>query len=272
MHKIESMFRIFAISLWSGLLLAQAPAPAPAPVPTAPPPADVDQALRARISEFYQDQVDGKSRLAEPLVAEDSKDLYYSVAKPKYLSFEINRIQYSDDFTRAQAVVICETYVLVPGFVGKALKVPISSTWKLVDGQWFWYVDEAKILQTPFGKMSPGTGPPPTGGGMPAIPTPEQMQALANQLQTLVKADKPVVTLKAGGEEEVTLTNTATGLMNLSLEGRLTGIDAHLDHPDLKPKGTAVLSLHAHDGAKSGVITLHVDQTNQTIPIQVKIE
>ena len=51
-----------------------------APPAEAPPP-EVDQALRARISEFYQDHVDGKFRQAEALVAAETKDSFYG-AKP----------------------------------------------------------------------------------------------------------------------------------------------------------------------------------------------
>jgi len=50
------------------------------------PPADVDQALRARITEFFQFHVTGEYRKAEALVAEDTKDYFYDHNKPKYLS------------------------------------------------------------------------------------------------------------------------------------------------------------------------------------------
>src|SRR5215472_12205106 len=98
------------------------------------PPADVDQALRARIQEFYQLHVKGDFRHAEELVAEDTKDFYYSHNKPKYLSAEISRIEYSDRFTKAKATVLCEQYVMLPGFTDKPIKVPTPSTWKLIDG------------------------------------------------------------------------------------------------------------------------------------------
>ncbi len=68
-------------------------------------PPEVDAALRARISKFYQAHVDGKYRLAEPLVAEDTKDFFYQANKPHYLSFGITRIDYSDNFTKAKATI-----------------------------------------------------------------------------------------------------------------------------------------------------------------------
>lgn len=261
------MFRFATLTLCAGLCLAQTPAGSQA---AAPP--EVDQALRARISEFFQDHVDGKFRQAEALVAEESKDYYYAANKPKYLNFSISRIDYSDDFTRANAVVRCETYIMAPGFLGHPVKVPVPSTWKVVDGQWYWYVDQNQTLQTPFGKMTPGKGAPPGGDVAPALPTQEQMQALAKQLATLVKADKESVILKAGQSETVTLTNTSTGSMSLALAGKVEGIRAELDQTMVKPKGKAILSLQAGESAKSGTFTIQVEPTNQLIPIQVRIQ
>ena len=45
---------------------------------------------------------------------------------------------------------------MLPGFMGKPMKVPVPSTWKLVDGTWYWYVDPESLRMTPFGKMTPG--------------------------------------------------------------------------------------------------------------------
>src|SRR6185503_11638050 len=72
------------------------------------PPADVDQALRARITEFYQYHVKQQFRQAEALVAEDTKEFFYTHNKPQYLSFEIARIEYSENFTRAKATMLTE--------------------------------------------------------------------------------------------------------------------------------------------------------------------
>src|ERR1035441_5836242 len=79
------------------------------------PPAEVDAALRARVQEFFDLHVKGQFRKAEELVAEDTKDFFYSGNKPKYLSFEISRIDYSANFTRAKVTVLCEQYILIAG-------------------------------------------------------------------------------------------------------------------------------------------------------------
>jgi hypothetical protein len=235
------------------------------------PPADVDRALRSRVTEFYQDHVEGKYRQAEALVAEDTKDYFYITNKPKYVSFELQGIEYSDGFTRARANVIVEQYLPLPYFANTPLKLASPSTWKLVDGQWFWYVDQSSIRETPFGKLRPGASPPPgsvTASLPPSIPTLKDMSFIFTQ----VKADKTTVTLKGEETERITITNTAQGGMNLSLMEVPPGIDAKLDKDNLGAGEKAVLTLRAGKGAQPGVIHVRVEQTNQVIAIQAGIQ
>src|SRR5437763_1984007 len=108
----KEMLRTTLLALFAASLFAQADDPFNRP------PADVDRALRARIQEFYQFHIKGDFRHAEALVAEDTKDFFYSANKTKYLSAEISRIQYSDNFTKAKATILCEQYVMIPSFPG----------------------------------------------------------------------------------------------------------------------------------------------------------
>src|SRR5579859_4504463 len=110
-------------------------------------PEKVDKALRARIEEFYMDHIKQQFRKADSLVAEDTKEFFYVQNKPTYLSCEISRIEYQRDWTRAKATVLCEQYVMMPGFADKPLKVPIPSTWKIEKGKWCWYVDTSKLKE-----------------------------------------------------------------------------------------------------------------------------
>ena len=233
------------------------------------PPADVDQALRARITEFFDLHVTGEFRKAEALVADDTKDLYYSSDKSKYLSFEIGRIEYSDNFTRAKATVLCEQYIMLPGFLGKPMKIPIPSAWKLVDGTWYWYVDPDSTRMTPFGKMNAGAGQESTSTprSIPAIPT-----TVPDYIYKQVKADKASVALKAGESDQVTITNSAPGAMNISLMGSVPGVEVKLDRTVLNTGEKAVLTMRAGADAKPGVLSIQVEQTNQVIPIQVGIK
>jgi len=261
---IVGMCRPLALLVCAASCFAQAPADL-----FNKPPAEVDRALRARIGEFYQDHVDGKFRQADALVAEDTKDFFYASNKPKYLSFEIQRIDFSEGFTRAKATILCEQYVMMPGFADKPLKVPTPSTWKLVDGQWYWYVDPDAIRESPFGKMQPGpTGTATAPPRLPAIPSGKDLAFIFSQ----VKADKPAVSLKRGEPEQVTVTNGAQGRVTLALTGTLPGVDVKLDRMNLGAGEQAVVTLRAGNNAKPGVLSLRVEQTNQVIPIQVKIE
>ncbi len=255
------MLRISILLMFAGLLCAQN-----ADNPFDRPPARVDKALRSRIAEFYEDHVKGEFRKAEALVANDTKEFFYSHNKPSYLSFEIGRIQYSDGYKRARATVICEQYVMVPGFANKPMKVPTPSTWKLVKGKWYWYVDQEAMRNTPFGKL---VGGPPSaqGGPIPAV-IPDTVEPFLKK----VKVDKKAVILKPGNSDQVTISNTAPGVMNISLFGALAGVEAKLDHTSLTVAGKAVLTLRAAAGARSGLLTIRVEQTGEVIPIRVEIQ
>jgi hypothetical protein len=255
------MLRTTLLALFAACLFAQADDPFNRP------PADVDEALRARVHEFYQLHVKGDFRHAEALVAEDTKDFYYTHNKPQYLSAEISRIQYSEKFTKAKVTVLCEQFVMMPGFADKPLKVPTPSTWKLVDGKWFWYVDPDAIRDSPFGKMT--AGPTPAKGGAPALPA---IPDNADFLFTQVQLDKHSVTLKTGETETVTVANGAPGVMNISLSAMLPGVEGKLDRTSLKPGERATVTLRAAGAAKPGVINVVVEQTGQFLPIQVNVK
>lgn len=256
----------FLLCLWaiSGL------APTPADLFNKPP-SGVDEALRARMNEFYQLHTEGKFRQAESLVADDTKDFYYGVNKTKCISFEIARIDYSDEFTRAKATVLCEQIVPMPGFMDKPLKVPTPSYWKIVDGKWFWYMDPQVLRQTPFGAAKAPATSASQGGAPPAvkIPSAEEMKFIFTQ----VKADRQQVELAAGQTQEVTITNGAPGPMTLVVyDAPPAGVEATLDRTELKAGEKAVLKIRAGKDAKPGVINVTVQQTNQVIAVKVVLK
>jgi hypothetical protein len=89
------MMTMFRTTLLLAMISAAAAAQGNKDVFTAAPP-EVEKALRERISGFYQAYVDGKFRLAEQYVAEDTKDLHYNQEKKKYRSYEIVKITFDD--------------------------------------------------------------------------------------------------------------------------------------------------------------------------------
>ena len=110
-------------------------------------PKNVDDALKARAMEFYQDHVSGKYRKAEELVAEDSKDGFYAATKPVLNSFRFSEIAYSNDYSKAKITVVGKMMMTFLGMAGpQMMDVPFPSYWKLEGGKWVWY-----IFQDPTG-------------------------------------------------------------------------------------------------------------------------
>jgi len=246
------------------LLAAQTPADQ---LQKAPPA--IDDALRARIGQFFQYHVEGKGRLAEALVAEESKDDFYNGNKPRCLKFEIARIDYSEQFSKARATVVCTMYVNMIGFMDKPLPVPMTSLWKQVEGQWYWYAPPPS-RETPFGVMRPG---PVSATDAPARPLPQgkEMQILLEQ----VKVDRKALQFPygTGGIEQVAITNGMPGKISLSLGStKQPGIEASLDAAEVPGGGKAMLTVKAGPvPAPRGPLTLEItiQPTGQVIPVQV---
>jgi len=234
-------------------------------------PPELDKALRERIAFFYQCHVDGKFRQADQVVAEDSKDAFFAAEKPRYRGFEIVRIVYSENFTRARAVVAVDTDFMAPGIGKMAVKAPLVSLWKLENGQWWWYVDPNAGRQTPFGTMRPGEG-----SSAPFhlnIPTrPEDAVRLLGK----VTANKTEVRLSSyePASDEVVLTNHMPGQVDLRLEyNGFPGFEARLERQALRANESVKLLLRVEPQDKSPKPTLtvnvRVEPLNQVIPIRV---
>src|SRR5271165_1340666 len=93
----------------------------------APPP--IDNALRARETQFYNAYTTGKFREAYPLVAEDSQDAFLGSSKETLKSCETLRIRYSENFTKADVVEGCKGEWTYHG-VKTPTSFPLTSHWK----------------------------------------------------------------------------------------------------------------------------------------------
>jgi hypothetical protein len=238
-------------------------------------PPEVDAALRERITRFYQAHVDRKLiRQADQFVAEDTKDFFFESNKPSYLEFQIDKITYSDDFTKAKAIVKCKMVVNIPGFPNTPMTVPAPSTWKIENGLWYWYVDQKLGYNTPFGRMKPAEGAA-TGGGLPSMASAPDIQSLWKSVQ----ADKSSVELSAGKESsgEVTISSKMPGAVTLRLDySKTPGLEVALDRTELKSGEQAKMSLRFQPQKKPTARTVEVrvmvEPTNQLIPIAVTIQ
>lgn len=255
--------------LWAAVCLAQDPA---ALFEKAPP--DIDEALRARITKFYQAHVEGKFRAADALVAEDSKDAFFEADKTRCRSFNLMSVKYSDSFSRAVAVIACETDFPMPMGRPMAVKMPVRSQWKTVDGQWFWYLDPVsdKEAVTPFGIRKPQNPQQPAAAAAPRV-APMDIETVFKQ----VKTDKQEVSFdpSAKGVNRVVVTNQMLGSISVSLDPPvLEGLDLKLDRTSLGQGESAVLSI-AYEPAKNrkpsaAVVRVIVSPLGQALPIQIR--
>ncbi|MBZ5592732.1 MAG: hypothetical protein LAP39_10885 [Acidobacteriia bacterium] len=270
------MSKSWLVSVFFWAIVASAFGQQPADLFSKAPPA-IDEALRDRISKYMQLQVDGKPRLAEQYVAEDSKDYYYEMQKPRYLSFEIGSITYSDEFTKAKAMITVEMYVQMPNFPNKPMKVPFMTWWKVVDGQWYWYVDPQAAKSTPFGEMNPGPAKP--DGSAPELPRDASKAVNIVSLQKQVHADKRAVRLKAreASSDQITISSQFAGTVSLQLQPtEFPGLSVKLDQTELKAGEKAVLSFHFEPGAnvpRHSLLTgITVQPINSLIAVRILFE
>jgi hypothetical protein len=222
------------------LLLTSIASLAQTPSPVAP--ADVDQALRARVTEFFQDFVDGKYRQAINLVAEDTQDEYFSSPKAELKSFKIEQIDYSTDFTKASVqLTVKQVWKLkAEGFLqDQVVDAPMSTTWRTEQGKWvFFHKVDTNGWLTPMGPSAPVRRP----DGSPVIPQKLDDATLGAEAARLLSqtgsesgVDKREVTLSYNRPSSVKVVyhNGAQGSVNISLVGltNLPGFSAMFDKP-----------------------------------------
>jgi hypothetical protein len=237
-----------AIILISAVLLIPAAGFAQIPSPAATP--EVDQALRARVSEFFQDFVEGKFRLAINLVAEDTQDEYFSSPKAEIKEFKIDGIDYSDNFTKANVrMTVKQVWKLkAEGFMqDTVVDSPMSTTWKIESGKWvFYHQIQPDGWVTPMGP-SQGFGKPDGTGGIPkklddaALTTEAERllgQSSVDKSQVLLDPDKP-------STAKVVFHNGVQGSVDVSLVGvpKIPGLSAMLDKQAVSAGQDAIVEL-----------------------------
>jgi hypothetical protein len=265
------MYHFLALLLVALTLSAQTPSPNRS---LDKAPQDVDDALRARIKQFYDYHVAAKYRQAEQLIAEESKDDFYVLSKPELHGYKIGNIEYSDNFAKAKVVIVGSMPVLLPMAGGKVMDMPFASFWKIEKGQWCWYYNKEAARHTPFGDTklpTDSTGPKPT-----ALPTGPNVTIAS--LQSALKIDRTHIELSGSKPETIKVTNTLPGLASLSIQCPYkplaeTGIIAAFDKSELKGNETAVLTIAAGAKAQPGGVPLQirVSPTNQVLDLMVSI-
>jgi len=214
-------------------------------------PPQVEQDLRARVTGFYQNFLESSysPRKAEPFVAEDTKDYYYSNGKGKYKSFLIQKITFSDNFKTAIVSVVTKEERHMAG-QSVVMDVPVDTHWKLEDGKWVWTYHPEDYPLTPMGGMNPPkpVGEAAAGAVIPKNTSPEAIRAagLAVLDQQPMGFDKTQITFvpSAAGSTEVVFTNGAAGEVQIGLDGPVVrGLSVSLDKTTVPGHGTATVRL-----------------------------
>ena len=240
------------------------------------PPA-VDQELRARVNGFYQNFLEGSfsPRKAEGFIAEDTKDYFYNAAKLKFMSFRIDKISYSDNFTKALVVVVGKGTKMIAGHP-VVLDQPMDTRWKIEDGKWCWTYSVYDIPSTPMGgRLSP---PDPAaeraGVVVPKSVDPVDIRSAGAAImgQVTMGVDKSGVTMDPGqpSKVEVTFSNGASGYVQVAVDGpSVRGLTVTLDKTSVPPHGTAVLTLQYDPADKSA--GKDIWEPKGTIPFRIVV-
>src|SRR5260370_36827649 len=65
-------------------------------------------------------------------------------------------------------MILGDTQMMMVPVGVRQVKVPLSSLWKQIDGEWFWYVDPSAGRDSPFGGPM-NAGPMPGPGSAPTL-------------------------------------------------------------------------------------------------------
>jgi hypothetical protein len=248
------LFPVAGVTAW-----AQQPSPAAA---------EAEAALRVRVEQYYQLQVDKKFRQAEGMVAEDSKDDYYNRAKQDIRGFSIQQIELLDSNNRARVTIKGKISLKAALLGAQEFDLPLLSNWKLENGQWVWYVDRETRGQTPFGRITPPAGDTAKGAPVPPPRTGIDVKTLMSQ----VTVDSTTVTLNASHPEQaVTFTNHLPGSITLELtKPQMADILIELDKSALTAGETSAIRFRLTGHAKtSGVLRVVASPLNEVFEIQI---
>lgn len=242
--------------LAAALLVAQDQEPVPPALTSDDAPAEVDQALRARVEEFFQYHVDGELFKAFDIVAEETKAEYFAAAKMTIKNFTVDHIEYTDDsFTDATVTL---TVTRVWGFYGQETLVtlPMVTTWKIEEGEWRWYHKLNQEWITPMGDSTPAsvkeniliTQNPDGTVNLPAdLGDPKTVAAAGAKILQRSNVDKSEVhlSLSQASEEHVVFHNGNPGAIQLDLSGipgNVPGLSVSVDQTSLGAEGDATIT------------------------------
>ena|SRR5579871_166404 len=210
-YRTLCLLPLFCFALWS----QEAP-------PSATPPPGVDEALRARVAQFYSANISGKWRDAFAVVADDMQNEYLAASKDTYDKCETMKITYSDNFTKATVRENCHGEYRWHNSHLPAT-IPLTSTWKVVDGQWYWYWLKPTEVMTPWG-LSTVTPDDPKGTAAAKVNANVETvlkdpASMAKAILSQIKVDKKEIHLLGyeSSKDELHISNTMPGTISVKI-------------------------------------------------------
>jgi hypothetical protein len=248
------------------------------------PPA-IDEALRARVDQYYHAFMEGKFKEAYLLVSEESQDAFLEADKDRYKACETIKIRYSDDFTKAVVIESCKTDWKWHGVITPTT-FPITSSWKIVDGKWFWYYVRPTQAPFPFSPTGFITVPPADAADKDnSSVVPKDLKAAAQGILAQVSLDKMAVRLRPdeASHDVIHIHNGMPGVIKLQLDQLVVpGLTITLGKTELAANQETTVSFDYRldnpgiacvDCAKklkgTSTVTLRVIPTGQTFTIAV---
>ena len=248
------------------------------------PPA-IDEALRARVSKFYDLFIAGKFKEAYSLVADDSQDKFFELSKDQYKSYEIIKIRYSENFTKAAVVTAIKSDWRWHGTV-TLTTFPLTSNWEVIDGQWFWHYIRPTVVPNPFSPTGFVPVPPESTTDNAGL-VPKDIPGAAQGILAKVGLDKVSVQLRSNetSQDVVHVRNGMPGQVTLQLDNpNIPGLKVTLGKTTLQAhEDTTIVfewrlddpAIQCLDCAKKmnarTVVRLHIAPTNQVFPIAVAL-
>lgn len=268
-----------AVLLIPGSVFAQAPAPAP--------PAETDQALRARVTEFFQDFIDGKFRAAINLVAEDTQDYYFASPKAEIRAFKIDGIEYSDDFSKAVVTLTATKlwHLRAEGFSqDEVVPGPMDTTWKIENGKWVFYdKPQTEGYLTPMGKSDDVSKAPKDAAKADRKINDGTMAAEAQKILdsmgkgTGVKPSEVTFVVDKPGSAKVVFHNGVNGQVSIGVEGMpkdTPGLTYTVENRDVNAGGDGTIDLQFDPSAGKAQptdLTVHVVVNPFSLDFPIKV-
>jgi hypothetical protein len=234
------------------------------------PSRDADGAeatLRARAQQFFDLQLAKKYRAAEPMVAADSQDTYYNGYKYNIRGFSIQRVEMLENNSQAKVTIKAKVSFVAPGVPAMEVEAPIASLWKIENGQWVWFVDQAAGSQTPFGVIKSS----PDNGALPPSIVPGMVPDAAT-LQRSVTIDKDAVTVSRDtSPQTATIFNQLPGPVDLELSSdAIAGLTTELEKKRLLPGEKTLIRFRAN-GEGKGSGTVHVVVSPIAVQLDIRV-